>query len=100
VGETVQFFITLMDSMKLNMVAVDQVIPLLNHSSAFRSIIQKDVLTSRQGARAGEEPDSAVVQFMHSLMVPLCLKSSGSSISCIFDRLRPRVRREQQRWIT
>ena len=30
VGETVQFFITTMDSLKLNMVAVDQLYPLLN----------------------------------------------------------------------
>lgn len=35
VGETVQFFITTMDSLKLNMVAVDQLYPLLNDLMQF-----------------------------------------------------------------
>jgi len=41
VGETVQNFITLMDSMKLNMVAVDQLYPLLNDlMQAFNKVTQ------------------------------------------------------------
>lgn len=68
VGETVQFFITTMDSLKLNMVAVDQLYPLLN-----------DLMQSLNKAKLPTEIFPLLPKrwaFWH-LTVPTCLLLTG-----------------------
>jgi len=77
VAETVQHFITLMDSLKLNMVAVDQIQPLFGDlvDSVNRSLVQftgqdrlKSWLSQLNSMKANEELDSEQIrQLSHDL---------------------------------
>eukprot|EP01125_Pyxidicula_operculata_P013523 TRINITY_DN4489_c0_g1_i3.p1 TRINITY_DN4489_c0_g1~~TRINITY_DN4489_c0_g1_i3.p1 ORF type:complete len:210 (-),score=22.39 TRINITY_DN4489_c0_g1_i3:836-1465(-) len=79
VAETVQHFITLKDSLSINMVAVDQIQPLLSDlvDSAKRSLVQfqgldilENWLLELNKMRAADElPDDKIRQFSHELSV-------------------------------